>query len=52
MRHFVTFLLFAGAIAAYIMSGAPGAVVLVIVGVVLEFLGWYRLFRAKKQPNG
>ena len=49
MRHLATLLLFVGAIAAYIAGSTPGAAALVVVGLVLESVAWYRLFRGKKQ---
>lgn len=49
MRHVVTALFFAGAIAAYIAGSTPGAGVLLVVGIVLELLGWYRVTGRKKQ---
>jgi membrane protein implicated in regulation of membrane protease activity len=48
MRHLVTLFLFIGAIAAYIAGSTPGAAALVLVGLVLEAVAWYRLLRAKK----
>ena len=48
MRHLVTVLFFASAVAAYIAGSMPGAAALLIVGIVLESLGWYRVFRGKK----
>lgn len=48
MRHLVTLLLFAGAVAAYLAGSTPGAAALVVVGLVLEAVAWYRLLRGKK----
>jgi hypothetical protein len=48
MRHLVTLLLFAGAIAAYIAGSTPGAATLVVVGLALESVAWYRLLRGRK----
>ena len=48
MRHLVTLLLFAGAIAAYLAGSAPGVAALVVVGLVLEGVAWHRLLRGKK----
>lgn len=50
MRHLVTLLLFVAAIAAYIAGSMPGAIVLVVVGLVLEATAWLRVFRGRKQP--
>ena len=49
MKHFVTLLFFAAAIAAYIAGSMPGTAALLIVGVVFESLGWYRILRGKKR---
>ncbi|MEZ0472110.1 hypothetical protein [Luteimonas salinilitoris] len=48
MRHLVTLLLFVGAIAAYIAGSTLGAAALVVVGLVLESVAWYRILRGKK----
>lgn len=48
MRHLVTLLLFVGAIAAYIAGSTPGAATLVVVGLALESVAWYRLLRGGK----
>lgn len=50
MKHLVTLLFFAGAIAAYSVGSMPGATLLLAVGIVLELVGWYRIFRSKKHP--
>lgn len=50
MKHLLTLLFFAGAIAAYIVGSMPGAAALLVIGVVLELLGWYRILRNKKHP--
>lgn len=47
MRYLVTLLFVAGAMAAYIAGSVSGAAFL-IVGIVLESLVWYRIFRSKK----
>ena len=49
MRHLVTLLLFAGAIVAYLAGSMPGAGALVIVGIALEAMAWYRVIRGRKQ---
>lgn len=48
MKHAVTLLFFAGAIAAYIAGSMPGTAALLIVGAVLESLGWHRVLRRSK----
>lgn len=50
MKHLVTLLFFAGGVAAYMAGSAPGAAALLLIGGVLESLGWYRLLRSKKNP--
>lgn len=50
MRHLVTILFFIAAIAAYLAGSAPGAIGLVVVGLVLEVFAWRRVFRRRKQP--
>jgi hypothetical protein len=51
MKHLVTLLIFAGAVAAYMLGSMPGATALLIVGVVMELLGWYRIFRGEKHSS-
>lgn len=51
MRHLITLLFFAGAIAAYVMGSMQGALLLLAVGVILELLAWYRLFRTRRPPS-
>jgi NhaP-type Na+/H+ or K+/H+ antiporter len=48
MKHLITLLLFVGAIAAYIAGSTSGAAVLVVAGLALESVAWYRLLRGKK----
>jgi hypothetical protein len=48
MKHLVTLLFFVGAIAAYIAGNMPGAALLLVVGVILELAGWYRVFRGTR----
>jgi hypothetical protein len=48
MKHLVTLLLFVGAIAAYIAGSTSGAAVLVVAGLALESVAWYRLLRGNK----
>lgn len=48
MRHLVTLLLFVAAIAAYLTGSTPGAAALIVVGLVLESVAWYRLLRGKR----
>jgi hypothetical protein len=50
MRHLVTLALFAAAVAAYMAGSAPGAAALLLVGLVLESLAWYRVFHGRKHP--
>jgi len=48
MKHLVTLLFFVGAIAACIAGSMPGAALLLVVGVILELAGWYRVFRGAR----
>jgi hypothetical protein len=41
----IALLVFAGTIAAYVPGSTSGAALLLVVGVVLESLGWYRVSR-------
>lgn len=47
MRHFITALFFVGAFVADLAGGTPGAATLLIAGVALESVGWYRILRRK-----
>lgn len=47
MRHLITVLFFVGAFVADMAGSMPGATALLIVGVVFELVGWYRILRHK-----
>lgn len=47
MRPLITVLLFVGAFVADIAGSMPGAAALLIVGVLLELVGWYRILHRK-----
>ena len=48
MKHVITFSCLIGAVAAYLAGSASGAVILFVVGVILESVFWLRLFRRKE----
>jgi hypothetical protein len=50
MKHLITLLFFVGAIAFYIAGSMPGATALLMIGVILESLAWYRVLRGKRRP--
>jgi hypothetical protein len=49
LRTLAILLLFAAAIAFYALGSAPGAGSLVLLGVVFESLGWFKLIKAKRR---
>lgn len=51
MRHLLTLVFFLAAMVAYILSSVPGALALLLVGLVLESMGWYRIFHGRKRKH-
>ncbi len=50
MKHVITFFCFIAAVTSYLAGSASGAVIFFVVGVILESVFWFRLFRRKENP--
>lgn len=48
MKHVITFLCLAAALAAYIAGSMSGAAIFFGAGIIFEGMFWFRLFRRKR----